>query len=121
MFDQDTVQKVWEKAAIVPNVDPSHIRKDACGAWIIRSHYGARDSDYGWEIDHVYPEALGGDDNIDNLRALQWENNTAKSDDYPVYQASVRADGAENKHIVSQYTVNAALRIRLRELYHIAE
>ena len=75
MIDNNKVQQVWEKGIEVDGYDASQIRKDACGAFIVRTHYKNRDSDYGWEIDHVYPESRGGDDRLENLRPMQWENN----------------------------------------------
>ncbi len=74
---EEIVQDVWEKGTVVPSYDPSVWRKDACGAWINREQYGNRNSDYGWEIDHILP---GGSDSLHNLRPLQWENNVDKSD-----------------------------------------
>jgi len=75
-FNEETIQKVWEKGKIVGGNDPNIWRKDQCDAWIQRSQYGNRDSQYGWEIDHISP---GGGDNLSNLRPLQWKNNVAKS------------------------------------------
>ena len=117
MFAEQTVQDVWDKATVVKGYDKDNVRQDACGAWIIRNHYGMRDSDFGWEIDHVYPLALGGDDDPANLRAMHWENNLAKGDDYPSYQARVQADGTKNVHVEGQFTVNAPLRSKLEKLY----
>jgi hypothetical protein len=77
-FSEDVVQKVWEKAAIVSGIDPNEWRKDECTAWINRKQYGNRNSDYGWEIDHIKPESEGGGDELSNLRPLQWENNATK-------------------------------------------
>ena len=57
MIDESTVNAVWEKATTVDNFDPTQFRKDACGAWIIRNHYGLQAA-YGWEVDHVYPQSL---------------------------------------------------------------
>lgn len=76
-FSEDTIQAVWNKGQVVSNYDPSKYRKDRCGALIIRSEHGDRDSKNGWEIDHIDPD---GSDNLDNLQPLQWENNVAKSD-----------------------------------------
>jgi hypothetical protein len=77
-FTSDTIQKVWEKGTVVPNNDPNVWRKDECGAWIGRSEYGNRDSQYGWEIDHITPVSEGGGDDLSNLRPLQWQNNAEK-------------------------------------------
>ena len=79
--NEDVIQAVWEKGEAVAGYKSSQYRKDQCRAWMIRSKHGDRDSDYGWEIDHIKPESDGGTDNLSNLRPLQWYNNTTKSDD----------------------------------------
>lgn len=117
MFTEDLIQQVWNKAIVVEGYDSQNIRKDACGAWILRTQYGFRDSDYGWEIDHVFPEALGGDDELSNLRAMHWENNVSKADDYPSYRTVVKSEGNKNVHFEGQYAVNEALQQQLHELY----
>lgn len=68
MFDEKTIEQVWELARTVEGFNPDMIRKDACGAWIMKNQYGNRDSIYGWEIDHVFPLSMGGTDNVINLR-----------------------------------------------------
>ena len=80
-FTEQQIQAVWEKGITVINYDPHTWRKDQCGAWIYRSNYGNHNSSFGWEIDHQILQDNGGDDNIDNLRPLQWENNTTRSSD----------------------------------------
>ena len=117
MFTDQIIQQVWEKATVVEGFDSKNIRKDACGAWILRSKYGLRDSEFGWEIDHVYPISLGGDDNFLNLRAMQWENNVSKGDDYPSYISVVKAEGNKNIAIEGQYAVNVTLKRKLKDLY----
>lgn len=76
-FSEETIQRVWEKAQIVSGANPNVWRKDQCGAWIGRQSHGDRNSDYGWEIDHIDPD--GGDD-LSNLRPLQWVNNAEKGE-----------------------------------------
>ena len=78
-FPSHIVQLVWNKAKIAPGYDPNRVRKDACGALIVRERYGMT-SDYGWEVDHVVPVAAGGGDELSNLQPLQWENNRSKGD-----------------------------------------
>jgi len=78
-----TPLEVWAKGAPIPGFDPAIWRYDICG-WPIRfSDFGNRDSKFGWESDHIQPEALGGSDALHNRQPLHWENNTAKGDIYP--------------------------------------
>lgn len=88
--------KVWERGARVFHNDPDIFRKDACGAWIRRSDYG-RNTEYGWEVDHVVPKAAGGSDDADNLAPLHWENNIAKSDGPP--SCPVTSNGSRNVRV----------------------
>jgi hypothetical protein len=56
------------------------VKLDPCGAAIVWSDFGDTTAETGWEIDHIIPVAHGGTDDLDNLQALQWENNRAKGD-----------------------------------------
>lgn len=79
-FEINQILAVWRKALIVSGQDSRILRKDVCGAWIKLSDYGNRNSEFGWEIDHVIPAANGGSDMLDNLRPLHWQNNASRSD-----------------------------------------
>ena len=79
-FTNDVIDKVWQKATVVPGNDPSVYRKDECRAWIRRDAHGDRQSPYGWEIDHIKAKAHGGTDEVSNLRPLHWENNASKQE-----------------------------------------
>lgn len=117
--DEKTIEYAWNQGRIVEDYDGSLFRKDAAGAWISRSEYGNRDSKFGWEIDHIYPTALGGDNDEKNLRPMQWENNVSKGDNYPDYVAVVVADGNQNVDKQSSRTINSSVQERLQKLYSL--
>ena len=79
MFDETTVQQVWNKGAIALEHDPNNVRKDIFGNLMVRTLYGSL-SAYGWEIDHITAKANGGSDSLFNLQPLHWKANRSKSD-----------------------------------------
>ena len=87
------VEQVWQKT--VGSVSQG---QDAAGAIISFSQYGNTHDElnHGWEIDHIKPRALGGSDDIGNLRALHWQNNRSKGDNYPEYTAVVSSENGRN-------------------------
>lgn len=95
IYNKNLIQQIWEKAIPVLNQNSAHVRKDKCGAWIVFEAYGDRNSEYGWEIDHIIPVDKGGTDDLANLQPLHWDNNAAKSDGGLV--CKVVADGTHNK------------------------
>lgn len=118
MTDEEKKEYCWNHAQIVEGYDKDTIRKDACGAWILKAHYGMRDSAFGWEVDHVFPVIMGGDDFEQNLRAMQWKNNESKGDDYPEYTSVIQSEGIKNIEKESNCTVNISLQQTLYEYYN---
>ena len=94
-ISEEKRMRIWENCTTVEGYDSSKYRKDTCGAWIAWNNYG-KESDYGWEIDHTFPEALGGTDHSDNSRAMHWKNNRSKGDNSPNYIRKVVANGNKN-------------------------
>ena len=70
-FSERSIQKVWEKATNISGQYPDIWRQDQCKTWIGRKFYGNRNSEYGWEIDHITPISMRGADNLSNLRPMQ--------------------------------------------------
>ena len=93
-FSDETILAVWKKGTEVPGYDSTYWRKDKCGAWISYRAYGNRNSDYGWEIDHITSVAHDGSDNLSNLRPLHWRNNVSKSDGR--LSCAIKASGDHN-------------------------
>jgi hypothetical protein len=68
---------VWEKGHAVAGEDASVWRRDDAGNLIRFDQYGDRDALWGWEIDHVTPQRLGGSDSLANLRPLRCATNAS--------------------------------------------
>ena len=105
-YTKEQLDKIWEKGLKVDKYNPDFVRKDACGAWIIRESYNDRTSSFGWEVDHIYTESklksmeVPQDkiDNLINLRPLNWRNNDSKGSDYPHYQSKLKAGSIKDEN-----------------------
>jgi 5-methylcytosine-specific restriction endonuclease McrA len=76
-----TQAQVWEKGFPIAGYDSGTWRRDSLGNVIKYSAYGTQ-GEYGWEIDHIIPQAKGGSDALSNLQPLQWQANREKADNY---------------------------------------
>ncbi len=120
IINDDIIKRdVWEKGRIVDGLDGAMFRLDACGALIMWERFGMVNP-FGWEIDHIFPKALGGKDDPENLRPLHYMNNKSKGNDYPSYIACVKFNGQKNDDGEWSMTVNEKIRLKLRGLYENA-
>lgn len=118
-------RQIWEKGTVDSNYQKDHVRKDACGAWMVYEDFGNRNSTFGWEIDHIYPESklrmkkVPQDliDSKENLRPLNWANNDSKTDDYPVYRSSVTSTGDHNVASSKDMEVNKEVQSKIESLF----
>ena len=74
-YNDHTKYFLWCNLRKIEGVDPDEYRRDYYGHTIKWLDYGNRNSKFGWEIDHVIPEMLGGTNALSNLRALHWRPN----------------------------------------------
>ena len=58
-------------------------RKDCLGNLVRYADFGNRHSPFGWELDFIVSQALGGSSNPENLQALHWKANAARADAVP--------------------------------------
>ncbi|MGI9345873.1 MAG: HNH endonuclease domain-containing protein [Gammaproteobacteria bacterium] len=65
---------VWEKAKEIEGKNSQKVRQDPYGNEIHYKQYG-KNTQHGWEVDHIEPKALGGSDNTRNLQAMQTKKN----------------------------------------------
>jgi hypothetical protein len=79
-LSEELVQQVWENARATSDQDPRHWRKDECGAWMRREHYGHTYSEFDWKIDNA---SIGGADVAENLRAFHHANSYDRAERRP--------------------------------------
>ncbi len=79
-FSKSKIKEIWNKGVVLDGYDSEKYRLDACGAIMQFDLYGDTNSIYGWNVDHILAIAKGGTDELSNLRPMQHQNNTAKSD-----------------------------------------
>ncbi len=77
MVSKKTKDSVWGLAKIIKGKDPKKYRKDPNGNEIYYSSYG-KNSEKGWDVDHIKPKSRGGSDAIRNLQALKASVNRSK-------------------------------------------
>lgn len=70
-FEQEMVDRLWQKARGTTELSVEIWRKDECGAWIRRDHYGSAQSEFGWKVENV---SAGGADTLENLRPFHHAN-----------------------------------------------
>jgi 5-methylcytosine-specific restriction endonuclease McrA len=79
-WTRNEIDQVWRKGIIVANYSPDVWRLDRGGIMMNFFEHGNKNSQYGWEIDHINPVSNGGKDNLENLQPLNWVNNLEKED-----------------------------------------
>lgn len=93
-LSSDIIWRVWSRGEILGGNDPVFWRRDVCGAWIFRSHYDRKDSEYGWIIDRINPIPADDVETISNLRPVHWKNTVRREDG--TIECSMTSTGVHN-------------------------
>lgn len=128
VFTEKQINDVWEKGSVIPDKDPDVYRKDAAGA-IIKKDNRKVNTQFGWEIDHIYPKAKLKEagvpkekwDDLVNLRPLQADNNRKKGDDYPDYyrEKVMNEETFKNVTEVKRMTVKKKVQEDIKKHYNL--
>ncbi len=78
--------------------------KDFAGREMDKGSYGNRNSEYGWNLDHILPQSQGGKDSEFNLICCHIKTNNEKADKYPVFNANGKA--FEIVKVENHYEIN---------------
>ena len=63
---------------------------DFAGRKMVKGAYGDRNSEFGWNLDHILPQSQGGKDTPSNLICCHILNNDEKADKFPTFVANDR-------------------------------
>lgn len=76
MFENKTflLEHVWQKAGLIPGMDPENFRSDDQGALICKAEFNNESSIYGWCLNHLKPFWEGGSNEISNITPLSCTN-----------------------------------------------
>lgn len=69
---EEKKRRVWIKAAPIPGRDPALWRRDAGGAILFYPAFGEPTSPWAWAFAAIVDPALGGDEDVANLRPVHW-------------------------------------------------
>lgn len=125
-WDETIKASVWKKGRVVPLKSADEYRFDEQGALMKWSEYGKYTNE-GWQIGHIYPEALLQKEGVDqkkidaeiNLRPVNSYNNDTKSDDYPHFESSVAYDSKAEKNVAKRgkWKVTEEVQLRLSDFF----
>lgn len=109
-WTRNEIDQVWRKGIIVANYSPDVWRLDRGGIMMNFFEHGNKNSQYGWEIDHINPVSNGGKDNLENLQPLNWVNNLEKEDqlNWSCSQNKYNKKTQYNNNL-SEYTISVGI------------
>ncbi len=82
-LNKETASRLW-----VQQFGKKQKATDFSGRTIARAAYNDRNSDYGWNVDHILPESRGGKTADHNLICCHILTNDEKADKFPCFKAN---------------------------------
>jgi len=70
---EDLKRAAWGRTSPVSTANSWEIRRDCLGNLVRYNDYGNRHSPFGWELEYIVTQAMGGSTDPDNLQALHWK------------------------------------------------
>ena len=91
---EDLKRAAWARTSPVGGqLNAWEFRKDCLGNLVRYADFGNRQSPFGWELDFIVSRSLGGSDAPENLQALHWKANAARSESLPLgLRSGAKAD-----------------------------
>ena len=78
---EDLKRAAWGRTSPVQGqMNSWEFRKDVLGNLIRYADFGNRHSPFGWELEYIVPQRMGGSTSTDNLQALQWKAAAARGE-----------------------------------------
>ena len=82
-LNKETAMRLWSKS-----YGKATKVKDFTGRAIAKGAYNDRNSEYGWNVDHILPQSRGGKTADYNLIICHISTNDEKADKFPVFNAN---------------------------------
>lgn len=82
-LNQETAMRLWNKS-----FGKETKVKDFTGRTIAKGAYNDRNSEFGWNVDHILPQSRGGKTADHNLVCCHILTNDEKADKFPAFKAN---------------------------------
>lgn len=82
-LNRETAMRLWNKA-----FGKETKVKDFAGRTIVKGAYNDRNSDFGWNVDHILPQSKGGVTADHNLVCCHIKTNDEKANKFPCFTAN---------------------------------
>lgn len=82
-LNRETAMRLWNKT-----FGKETSAQDFTGRKIVKGAYNDRNSEFAWNVDHIYPQSKGGATNDSNLIVCHISTNDEKADKFPCFTAN---------------------------------